>query len=119
VTTGRLVRAFQLVARIEYLLEHQRDRTFAFDEFGPLTIRPVGGTSWAPRSRPVRVNRPHRRVLIDIAAAIKHGIRTGALGQFDPISTELRATPSPDRDDTHPAQERRRVAPGSPPDLST
>ena len=30
----------QKLARIEWLLEHARDRTFAFDEFGPLTIRP-------------------------------------------------------------------------------
>jgi transposase len=51
------------LARIEWLLEHARDRTFAFDEFGPLTIRPVGGTSWAPRSHPVRLranyHKPH------------------------------------------------------------
>ena len=53
----------QKLARIEYLLEHARDRTFAFDEFGPLTIRPVGGASWAPRGRPVRLranyHKPH------------------------------------------------------------
>ena len=36
------------LSRIEYLLEHERDRTFAFDEFGPLTIKPVGGSAWAP-----------------------------------------------------------------------
>ena len=36
------------LARIEWLLEHARDRTFAFDEFGPLTIKPVGGSAWAP-----------------------------------------------------------------------
>ena len=29
--------------RIEHLLEHHPERTFAFDEFGPLAIRPVGG----------------------------------------------------------------------------
>lgn len=29
--------------RIEQVLEHHPDRTFAFDEFGPLQIRPVGG----------------------------------------------------------------------------
>jgi transposase len=49
--------------RIEWLLEHARDRTFAFDEFGPLTIRPVGGSVWAPRGRPVRLranyHKPH------------------------------------------------------------
>lgn len=40
--------------RIEYVLEHHPDRTFAFDEFGPLTIRPVGGSCWAPSGRPQR-----------------------------------------------------------------
>ena len=53
----------QKLARIEWLLEHARDRTFAFDEFGPLTIRPVGGTAWAPRGKPVRLranyHKPH------------------------------------------------------------
>jgi DDE superfamily endonuclease len=51
------------LARIEWLLEHARDRTFAFDEFGPLTIKPVGGTAWAPRGRPERLranyHKPH------------------------------------------------------------
>lgn len=45
----------QKLARSEWLLEHQRDHTFAFDEFGPLTIEPVGGTGWAPQGRPVRL----------------------------------------------------------------
>jgi transposase len=53
----------QKLARIEWLLEHQRERTFAFDEFGPLTIKPVAGTTWAPRGRPIRLranyNKPH------------------------------------------------------------
>jgi putative membrane protein len=51
--------------------------------------------SLAAATRPTRPRSPARRadrrpdvVLIDIAAAIKDGIRTGALGQFDPISTE-------------------------------
>src|SRR5215217_4177702 len=51
------------LTRIEYLLEHQRDRTFAFDEFGPLTIQPFGGVAWAPQGRPVRLranyHKPH------------------------------------------------------------
>jgi transposase len=51
------------LARIERLLEHERDRTFAFDEFGPLTIQPFGGVAWAPRNKPVRLranyNKPH------------------------------------------------------------
>ena len=51
------------LARIEHLLEHERDRTFAFDEFGPLTIQPFGGVAWAPRFKPVRLpanyHKPH------------------------------------------------------------
>ena len=40
--------------RIEFVLEHHPDRTFAFDEFGPLAVRPVGGSCWAPAGRPQR-----------------------------------------------------------------
>ena len=40
--------------RIEHVLEHHPNRTFAFDEFGPLTIRPVGGSCWAPEGKPQR-----------------------------------------------------------------
>ena len=51
------------LSRIEWLLQHRRDRTFAFDEFGPLTIKPVGGSAWAPRGKPERLranyHKPH------------------------------------------------------------
>ena len=51
------------LARIEWLLEHARDRTFAFDEFGPLTIKPVVGSAWSPKGRPERLranyHKPH------------------------------------------------------------
>ena len=40
--------------RIEHVVEHHSDRTFAFDEFGPLAIRPVGGSCWAPKKQPQR-----------------------------------------------------------------
>jgi DDE superfamily endonuclease len=43
------------LARIEEVLEHYPDRTFAFDEFGPLTIQPVPGTGWAPKGKPHRL----------------------------------------------------------------
>jgi transposase len=53
----------QKLARIEWLLEHARDRTFAFDEFGPLTIQPFGGSAWSPEGRPERLranyHKPH------------------------------------------------------------
>ncbi len=40
--------------RIEHVLEHHSERTFAFDEFGPLSVRPVGGSCWAPKGHPER-----------------------------------------------------------------
>jgi transposase len=40
--------------RIEEILENHPDRCFAFDEFGPRAIRPVGGSAWAPKGRPQR-----------------------------------------------------------------
>ncbi|GLV99183.1 hypothetical protein Slala05_28150 [Streptomyces lavendulae subsp. lavendulae] len=39
-------------ARIEYAVNERPDRTFAFDEFGPLGIRPAAGSCWAEQSRP-------------------------------------------------------------------
>jgi transposase len=40
--------------RIEEVLELHPDRCFAFDEFGPLAIRPTGGLAWARAGRPQR-----------------------------------------------------------------
>ncbi len=44
--------------RIEHVLENFPDRTFAFDEFGPLGIRPTGGTCWVGQGRPTDCRRP-------------------------------------------------------------
>lgn len=40
--------------RIEKVLDQHPDRCFAFDEFGPLAIRPVAGVAWAPVGSPQR-----------------------------------------------------------------
>ncbi|GLW04238.1 hypothetical protein Slala05_78680 [Streptomyces lavendulae subsp. lavendulae] len=40
--------------RIEYAINERPDRTFAFDEFGPLGIRPTAGSCWAEETRPDR-----------------------------------------------------------------
>jgi DDE superfamily endonuclease len=45
---------------------HYADRCFAFDQFGPLSIRPVHGSSWAPQNRPARLPATYHRT---------HGIR--------------------------------------------
>ena len=41
--------------RIEHVIEHFPDRVFAFDEFGPLGIRPTAGSCWAEQGRPDRL----------------------------------------------------------------
>ena len=43
--------------RIEEVLEHHPQRCFAFDEFGPLSVRPVGGSCWAPAAHPSAARR--------------------------------------------------------------
>jgi transposase len=52
--------------RIEYVTSHYPDRCFAFDQFGPLSIRPCHGTCWAHRKRPARLRATYHRT---------HGIR--------------------------------------------
>jgi len=52
--------------RIEYVTSHFADRCFAFDQFGPLSIRPCHGSCWAPRKRPARLRATYHRT---------HGIR--------------------------------------------
>lgn len=52
--------------RIEEVMTRFPGRCFAFDQFGPLSIRPQHGHGWAPRSTPDRVPATYRRT---------HGIR--------------------------------------------
>lgn len=46
--------------RIEYVTSHFPERCFAFDQFGPLSIRPCHGSAWAPGSRPDRLPAAYR-----------------------------------------------------------
>jgi transposase len=52
--------------RIEYVTSNFPGRCFAFDQFGPLSIRPCHGSCWAPRKRPARLRATYHRT---------HGIR--------------------------------------------
>ncbi len=52
--------------RIEYVTSHYPDRCFAFDQFGPLSIRPCHGSAWTPCKRPARLRATYHRT---------HGIR--------------------------------------------
>lgn len=47
--------------RIERVLERFPDRVFAFDEFGPLGIRPTAGSCWAEQGKPNRVPATYHR----------------------------------------------------------
>lgn len=52
--------------RIEEVMSRFPDRVFAFDQFGPLSIRPCHGTCWAARKHPDRLPATYHRT---------HGIR--------------------------------------------
>ena len=52
--------------RIEQVIHCFPDRVFAFDQFGPLSIRPHHGSGWARASKPDRLPATYRRT---------HGIR--------------------------------------------
>ena len=52
--------------RIEQVTSRFPDRCFAFDQFGPLSIRPHHGSGWARSSKPDRLPATYRRT---------HGIR--------------------------------------------
>jgi transposase len=52
--------------RIEYVTTCFPDRCFAFDQFGPLSIRPCHGSSWALENKPIRLPGTYHRT---------HGIR--------------------------------------------
>jgi transposase len=54
------------LARIDYVTSNFPQRVFAFDEFGPLVIRPQAGSGWAPRSRPHRLPANYHK---------RHGVR--------------------------------------------
>ena len=41
--------------RIEEVLERFPTRVFAFDEFGPLAVHPIGGCCWAAKNKPQRL----------------------------------------------------------------
>ncbi|MCF2534078.1 IS630 family transposase [Yinghuangia soli] len=47
--------------RIEDVVDRFPDRVFAFDEFGPLGIRPTAGAGWAPVGHPDRLPATYRR----------------------------------------------------------
>jgi transposase len=47
--------------RIEDVMSRFPDRVFAFDQFGPLSIRPCHGTCWAARKHPDRLPATYHR----------------------------------------------------------
>lgn len=49
--------------RIEHILDRFPDRWFAFDEFGPLGIRPTTGSGWIEQGHPERLFVTYHRTL--------------------------------------------------------
>jgi transposase len=54
------------LGRIEQVTTEHPDRCFAFDQFGPLSIRPCHGSAWATHKHPERLPATYRRT---------HGVR--------------------------------------------
>ena len=48
--------------RIDEVLDAHLDRCFAFDEFGPLGIHPVKGSSWSTATKPQRLRANYRKL---------------------------------------------------------
>ncbi len=78
--------------RIEHVIEHFPDRTFAFDEFGPLGIRPTSGSCWAEQSRPDRVPATYHRT---------HGV-SYFHGCYSIGDVSVGHQPPPQRHEQHP-----------------
>ena len=51
----------QKCARIEDIVNNHPDRTFAFDEFGPMAIKPTHGSAWASISKPQRIRANYKK----------------------------------------------------------
>jgi len=64
------------LARIEWLLEHTRDRTFAFDEFGPLTIKPAPTASTGMGALLARELVAAGEHVVDVPAGARSGEHT-------------------------------------------
>jgi transposase len=47
--------------RIEYVTSTFADRCFAFDQFGPLPVRPCHGSSWARQNKPAQLRATYHR----------------------------------------------------------
>jgi hypothetical protein len=54
--------------RIEHVTAAFPDRCFAFDQFGPLSIRPCHGSARSPRSKPERLPATYHRTGTSTAA---------------------------------------------------
>ncbi len=67
------------LARIEEVLDQHPRRCFAFDEFGPLQVRPTVGSAWASVRRPQRQPANYNKT---------HGVR-----QFEPHRVVRRLRP--------------------------
>ena len=78
--------------RIEYVTSHYPDRCFAFDQFGPLSIRPCHGTCWAPRKHPVRLAPP---TTAPTASATSTAATPWAMTSCGALSASTRARTTP------------------------
>jgi transposase len=80
--------------RIEYVTSHFPGRCFAFDQFGPLSIRPCHGSSWAKRSKPARCPRPTTAPMASVISTAATPSATTSSGA-SPAAARAAITPWP------------------------
>lgn len=80
--------------RIEHVLENFPDRTFAFDEFGPLGLRPTGGACWAGKGEPDRVAATYTAPMVSPTSTAATRLVTTRSGAST-TATKAPPTPSP------------------------
>jgi transposase len=78
--------------RIEYVTSHYPDRCFAFDQFGPLSIRPCHGTCRAPRRHPARLRATYHR---PTASATSTAATASVMTSYGAWSANTRAPIAP------------------------
>jgi transposase len=54
--------------RIEAVLDEFPDRVFAFDEFGPLALHPIGGNCWSEKGKPQRLRATSTRTAVSASS---------------------------------------------------
>jgi transposase len=92
--------------RIEEVVDRFPGRVFAFDEFGPLAIRPTAGSGWAKRKHPDRVPATYHRTRSPVLPRLLLGRRRPPVGRQPPQEGSREHAGRAEIDPRRPARRR-------------